>query len=537
MLSVEYRVSVPASLLDTPEACQDLVDHAAPPGYFSELCHMHNDDFFGQYNINLAWQVAMGPQLRLRFEQEAKLLRKSVAQVARREQRIQAQESEIKSLEALLETEADMKRAAEEKSAGLSQELERMRAQFSELQVSNERLSQQVDALQQQAAFEDYKRKQDQMVEQRCEEMDARLDAMSIDFDEELVKWEVEGDGNSKFFHGLINSRRKCQMVEGIMLDRVWNSESHHFSIVDRDLSNPWYLWMKLRRRFRIVVVKRLQGRMITLLCSLKSFAGIKNLIDVVGITAAQVYVNTTLMNGPHDTQYCMEDPEQAFVEYRSLHTNEARGFFGVSVTKLATDRLVNGSSCDGIDMVIKDLDLEPKVDAIMRDFCSLKVYYLPPALSVCEDAYSTKVVSEQDDLPSSVELGFFGVSITKLATDQLVNGSSCDRIDMVIKDLDLEPKWKELSKGTSSNIFPCGGGSCSKKFKPVASLIAKGNLNKRIPKSVECASVLNQPDGVGSKRYHIVLYEELNGIPVSFVARFEVISKGMDRIRVSRDG
>nr|GFA77091.1 transposase (putative), gypsy type [Tanacetum cinerariifolium] len=91
--------------------------------------------------------------------------------VARREQRIQARESEIKNLEALLETEADIKRTAEEKSAGLSQELERMRAQFLELQVSNERLSQQVDALQQQvsgeetlkAAFEDYKRQQDQM--------------------------------------------------------------------------------------------------------------------------------------------------------------------------------------------------------------------------------------------------------------------------------------------------------------------------------------------------------------------------------------
>nr|GFB47519.1 hypothetical protein [Tanacetum cinerariifolium] len=83
------------SLLDTPKACQDLVDHAAPPGYFSELRHMHNEDFLGQYNINLARQVAMGSQLRLRFEQEAKLLWKSVAQVARREQRIQARELEI----------------------------------------------------------------------------------------------------------------------------------------------------------------------------------------------------------------------------------------------------------------------------------------------------------------------------------------------------------------------------------------------------------------------------------------------------------
>nr|GFA83718.1 hypothetical protein [Tanacetum cinerariifolium] len=107
------------SLLDTPEACQDL--------------------------------VAMGSQLRLRFEQEAKLLRKSVAQAARREQRIQARESEIKNLEVLLEAEAGMKRAAEEKSPGLIQELEKMRAQLSELQ----------------AAFEDYKRQQDQMVEQQ----------------------------------------------------------------------------------------------------------------------------------------------------------------------------------------------------------------------------------------------------------------------------------------------------------------------------------------------------------------------------------
>nr|GEV20977.1 transposase (putative), gypsy type [Tanacetum cinerariifolium] len=174
------------SLLDTPEACQDLVDHAASSGYFSELHHMHNEEFLRQYNVNLAWQVAMGSQLRLRFEQEAKLLRKSVAQVARRDKRIQARELEIKNLEALLKTEADMKKAAEKKSDGLIQELEDMRAQFSDLQVSNEHLSQQVATLQEQAAFEEFKRYEDDRVERRCAELDARLDALSIDFDEEL---------------------------------------------------------------------------------------------------------------------------------------------------------------------------------------------------------------------------------------------------------------------------------------------------------------------------------------------------------------
>ncbi|GKF85483.1 hypothetical protein Tco_0253310, partial [Tanacetum coccineum] len=35
--------------LDTPEACQDMVDHTMLPGYFSELCHLPNTEFLGQY--------------------------------------------------------------------------------------------------------------------------------------------------------------------------------------------------------------------------------------------------------------------------------------------------------------------------------------------------------------------------------------------------------------------------------------------------------------------------------------------------------
>nr|GEV58768.1 hypothetical protein [Tanacetum cinerariifolium] len=199
------------SLLDTPEACQDLIDHVAPSGYFSELRHMHNEEFIGQYNINLARKVAMGSQLRLRFEQEAKLLKKSVAQVARRDQRIQARELEIKNLEAQLEIEAEIKKAAEDKSAGLIKELEDLRARFSDLQVGNEHLSQQVATLREQvsgeeklkAAFEEFKRYEDEQVEQRCAELDARLDALSIDFDEELYPHMLTA----------IAGRRRSQML------------------------------------------------------------------------------------------------------------------------------------------------------------------------------------------------------------------------------------------------------------------------------------------------------------------------------------
>nr|GFB92555.1 hypothetical protein [Tanacetum cinerariifolium] len=95
-----------------------------------------------------------------------------------------------------------------------------MRAQFSELQVSNERLSQQVDALQQQvsgeenlkAVFEDYKRQQDQMVEQRCAEMDACLDAMSIDFDKELYPHMLTAIAGRRWVigYGLRLATMKC---------------------------------------------------------------------------------------------------------------------------------------------------------------------------------------------------------------------------------------------------------------------------------------------------------------------------------------
>nr|GEW47040.1 probable cyclic nucleotide-gated ion channel 20, chloroplastic [Tanacetum cinerariifolium] len=207
--------------LDAPKACQDLVDHIAPPGYFSELRHLHNDDFLKQYNINLARQVAMGSQLRLRFEQEAKLLKKSAAQLARRDQRIQARKNEIKNLETLLEAETDMKKTTEAKNAKLGKELENLRALFSDLQVSNDRLSQQVSTLQAQvtreeklkASFEEFKQYEDNRVEKRCAEMDARLDALSIDFDEELYPHMLTAIAGRRWVigHGLRLAVMKCE--------------------------------------------------------------------------------------------------------------------------------------------------------------------------------------------------------------------------------------------------------------------------------------------------------------------------------------
>ncbi|GJS71173.1 hypothetical protein Tco_0704014 [Tanacetum coccineum] len=204
--------------LDSPEACQDLVDHIVPPGYFSELRHLHNTEFLSQYNMNLAWQVAMGSQLRLRFEQEVRLLKKATAKIARRDQKIQAREEEInkldeeirslrtvetevhglrnrtQNLETLLEAEVDMKKVAKAKSVDLAGELESLR---------EERIK---------AAFEEFKKSEDEKVEQRCAEMDARLDALSIDFDEELYPHMLTAIAGRRWVigHGLRLAIMKC---------------------------------------------------------------------------------------------------------------------------------------------------------------------------------------------------------------------------------------------------------------------------------------------------------------------------------------
>ncbi|GKD11286.1 hypothetical protein Tco_1190971 [Tanacetum coccineum] len=240
--------------LNTPNACQDVVDHIVPPRYFSELRHLPNADFLSQYNMNLARQVAIGSQLRLRFEQKVMLLKKAKAQIARQDQRIQVREEEIKkldqeikslktmetevhgrhnqarNLETLLEAEVDIKKVAKAKNVGLAKELESLHAQFVDLQVSNNPLFEQVSTLQTQvtgeerikATFKEFKKYEDNRVSSRCAEMDARLDALSIDFDEELYPHMLTAIAGRRWVigYGLRLAVMKC--VESTELRQVF---------------------------------------------------------------------------------------------------------------------------------------------------------------------------------------------------------------------------------------------------------------------------------------------------------------------------
>nr|GEX16923.1 putative reverse transcriptase domain, ribonuclease H-like domain, aspartic peptidase domain protein [Tanacetum cinerariifolium] len=61
---------------------------------------------------------------------------------------------------------------------------------------------------------------------QECEELDRMT---GLDLAQKVrARWDVEGDENTIFFHGLINQRRRQQLVKGIMVEGVWYSNPSH---------------------------------------------------------------------------------------------------------------------------------------------------------------------------------------------------------------------------------------------------------------------------------------------------------------------
>ncbi|GJY44743.1 hypothetical protein Tco_0432956 [Tanacetum coccineum] len=144
-MSVDTELAIHVQETQEPPVATQSVNDPDPLSYVKP---QSKQEYAHQYNINQARQVVMGSQLRLRFEQEAKLLKKSVAQVTRRDQRIATREKHIKDLEAQLEAEINMKKAAEVKNSKVTKELEDLRMRFSGLEVGNAQLSQQVSVLQ-----------------------------------------------------------------------------------------------------------------------------------------------------------------------------------------------------------------------------------------------------------------------------------------------------------------------------------------------------------------------------------------------------
>nr|GEV59180.1 hypothetical protein [Tanacetum cinerariifolium] len=105
---------------------------------------------------------------------------------------LQVLQNETSDLKTLLEAETDLEKATKTKNADLTKELER-----------EEKLK---------AAFEEFKKYEDDRVETRCAEMDAHLDELSIDFDEKLYPCMLTAIASHRWVirHGLRLAVIKC---------------------------------------------------------------------------------------------------------------------------------------------------------------------------------------------------------------------------------------------------------------------------------------------------------------------------------------
>nr|GEV10321.1 hypothetical protein [Tanacetum cinerariifolium] len=136
-------------------------------------------------------EVTMCSQLRLRFEQEVRLLKKATAKIASRDQKIQARKEEIKRLDQDIKSLRDVKVESDglcNQTKNLETLLEAGVYMKKVVEASNTELAKELKSINEKmkAAFKEVKRYEDDKVEQRYAKMDARIDKLSVDFDEEL---------------------------------------------------------------------------------------------------------------------------------------------------------------------------------------------------------------------------------------------------------------------------------------------------------------------------------------------------------------
>nr|GEV51976.1 RNA-directed DNA polymerase, eukaryota, reverse transcriptase zinc-binding domain protein [Tanacetum cinerariifolium] len=76
---------------------------------------------------------------------------------------------------------------------------------------------------------------------QECDDLE-KMAAMDM-VQKARIRWDVEGDENTKYFHGVIKQKRRHQMVQGLMTDGVWVSNPNEvkmaffFQVQDSSLS------------------------------------------------------------------------------------------------------------------------------------------------------------------------------------------------------------------------------------------------------------------------------------------------------------
>ncbi|GJY87050.1 MAK10-like protein [Tanacetum coccineum] len=202
-----------------------------------------------------------------------------------------------------------------------------------------------------------------------------------------------------------------------------------------------------------------------------------------------KITTSCEIYSGPHDTQYCMEDPEQAFVEYASSRTDEAGGIEADfkqqqsemtnkidTVLKAITDRIVGALPSD----MVKNpkLSTTPILSAqetghIFGLVDRTKSYPIRIVKDVVVHIEKLKLLNDfsvidmkkDPETPLLVGRGFLATAnaVIDCKMDKIVMGEGITRSVFRVKggDLDEEeaPYWTTLRKRESYKPRPLSDG------------------------------------------------------------------------------
>ncbi|GKD49931.1 hypothetical protein Tco_1278907 [Tanacetum coccineum] len=151
-------------------------------------------------------------------------------------------------------------------------------------------------------------------------------------------------------------------------------------------------------------------------------------------------------LSGPHDTQYCMEDPKQALVEYASSHTNEA----GV----LSHTPIYNAI----LDKYVESLELGKKGSAFVQGDSRWKTSDYSPMPCILGDSKPFDTLADLGSCVNIIPLYLFeNLNIRLLEeTDHifgLADGTKSYPVG-IVKDMEVHiAKLKLLNEFVSANI------------------------------------------------------------------------------------
>ncbi|GJY23492.1 hypothetical protein Tco_0397150 [Tanacetum coccineum] len=102
------------------------------------------------------------------------------------------------------------------------------------------------------------------------------------------------------------------------------------------------------------------------------------------------------ICSGPHDTQYCMENPEQAFVEYASSRTTEAGASQDARLSKFEANFKQQCEMTNKIDTFLKAIN-DRMTGALPSDTVkNLKLNVNPTSLVLSARSYSIEYPNKQ---------------------------------------------------------------------------------------------------------------------------------------------